>query len=324
MPRVARKSRPLTYSTLLEETSQGHTIREPLFRRLEKQLGPNKKVVAFFTSFKWPVILEDPDADMLEEVLQNSSMQGKELVLLLNSPGGDALAAERIVNICRSFSKGGFSVIVPKMAKSAATMVCFGAKKIILSKTSELGPIDPQIPIRDDRGNAYKYLAAHEILESYEELMSKANRTTRRVEPYLQQLARFDARDIRSIQSAVQLSESIAVKCLREGILSRLNNAKIRAKIKPFLDPKHTKVHGPPIYYDTVRDCGLDQQVYDIKDVVWQTVWQLYVRLNYVVSNVSVGSAKIVESSEDFYQMPIPPFLQEDFNASNHGREAEP
>ena len=307
----------MTYATVLEETNQGHTIREPLFRKLEKQLGPNKKVVAFFTSFRWPVILEDPDADMLEEVLQNSDMKGKELVLIINSPGGDALAAERIVNICRSFSKGGFSAIVPKMAKSAATMVCFGAKKIIMSKTSELGPIDPQIPIRDDRGNVYKYLAAHEVLESYQELMTKANRTTRRVEPYLQQLARFDARDIRSIKSAVQLSESIAVKCLKEGIFKSLTNAKIRVKIKPFLDPKHTKVHGRPIYHDIACDCGLDPQVYDIKDPVWQTVWQLYVRLNYVVSSVSGGSAKIVESSEDYYQMPIPAFLQEGLNSSN-------
>ncbi len=215
----------MTYSSVLEETHQGHTIREPIFRKLEKQLGINKKVVCFFTSFRWPVILDDADADMLEEVLQNTDMKGKELFLLLNSPGGDALAAERIVNICRSFSGGGFSVIVPKMAKSAATMICFGAKKIIMSKTSELGPIDPQIGIRDDRGNVYKYLAAHEVLESYQELMTKANRTTGKVDPYLQQLARFDARDIRSIRSAVQLSESIAVKSLKEGIFKKFTNA---------------------------------------------------------------------------------------------------
>jgi len=169
----------------LDETNQGHATRDTLYRKLEKQLESNKKVVALFTSFTWPVAIEDPDADMLEEVLQNTDLKGKELVLLINSPGGDALAAERIVNICCSFSPNGFSVIVPKMAKSAATMVCFGAKKINMSKTSELGPVDPQIPIRDENGNIVRYLAAHEILESYEELMKKANQTTKRVEPYL-------------------------------------------------------------------------------------------------------------------------------------------
>lgn len=311
MPPTAPNSRPMTYSTVLEETNQGHATREPLFRKLEQQLGPDKvRVVALCTSFMWPVIIEDSDADMLEEVLQNTDLNGKELVLLINSPGGDALAAERIVNICRSFSTNGFSVIVPKMAKSAATMVCFGAKKIIMSKTSELGPVDPQIPIRDENGNIYKYLAAHEILESYQELMKMANQTTKRVEPYLQQLARFDARDIRSIKSAVQLGESIAVKCLRSGILKGLTDAKIRAKIKPFLDPRHTKVHGRPIYHDTTHSCGLNPQVYDLKDPIWQTVWQLYVRLNNFVSSSSTGSAKIVESSEDFFQMPVPQFLQ--------------
>jgi hypothetical protein len=150
--------------------------------------------------------------------------------------------------------------------------------------------------------------------------MVKANRTTGRVDPYLQQLARFDARDIRSIKSAVQLSESIAVKSLKEGIFKKLTNSKIRTKIKPFLDPKHTKVHGRPIYYDSVRDCGLNPHVYGIKDPVWQTVWQLYVRLNHVVTSVSVGSAKIIESSGDFYQMPIPQYLLSDFATSKSRR----
>jgi ClpP class serine protease len=128
-------------------------------------------------------------------------------MLLLNCPGGDALAAERIVNICRSFSKDGkFSVIVPKMAKSAATMVCLGAQSIDMSKTSELGPIDPQIKVSEG-----VYYAAHEIIESYNDLIRKANTTKGKVDPYLQQLYRFDATQIRWIRSAQDLSKSIAV-----------------------------------------------------------------------------------------------------------------
>ena len=103
--------------------------------------------MSFFTSFAFPVGIADEDADMLEDVLRAALGQEDELVLMINSPGGDLLAAERIVNICRSHSANGqYAVIVPKMAKSAATMISLGAREIMMSQTSELGPIDPQIP----------------------------------------------------------------------------------------------------------------------------------------------------------------------------------
>lgn len=146
-----------TFQTLLEEVHQGHSIRRNLYTQLEHALdsetNSRHRVVAFFTSFTFPVLLSDGDADILEEVLQNSDMKDRQLMLLLNSPGGDALAAERIINICRNYgTRDDFSVIVPKMAKSAGTMVCLGAKDIGMSRTSELGPIDPQILIKDENG----------------------------------------------------------------------------------------------------------------------------------------------------------------------------
>lgn len=306
---MAQDSTPATYGRLMEEVNQGHSVRKGLYQALESELGQNRKVIAFFTSPVFPVMIEDQDADMLEEVLHNSRMNGTtELILILNSPGGDALSAERIVNICRNFGNGNFSVIIPKMAKSAATMICLGASKICMGKTSELGPIDPQIPVEDEKGHATRHLAAHEIIESYQELIEKANKTKGRLEPFLQQLARFDARDIRKIRSAQQLSESIAITCLQNCVFKGLSSSKIKAKIKPFLDPRQTKVHGRPIYYDLAQKCGLNVEVYELNSPIWQLVWQLYIRLNHVVSN-SIG--KIIESSDSSFTAPVPPFSVE-------------
>ena len=135
MPRTIR---PMTYSHLLDEVNQSHRVRRYLYHAIEKELGRDTKVIALFTSFVFPVMLQDQDADMLEELLHNSGVKEGKLVLILNSPGGEALPAERIVNICRSFSGDKFSVIIPKMAKSAATMICFGAHEIGMSKNSTL------------------------------------------------------------------------------------------------------------------------------------------------------------------------------------------
>ena len=235
---------------------------------------------------------------MLEEVLNNSNLENKKLLLILNSPGGDALAAERIVNVCRSYSNGSFYVIVPKMAKSAATMICLGASKIAMSKTSELGPIDPQILINDESGKPIRYQAAHEVIESYNDLMTKANKTKGRIEPFLQQLARYDARDIRGILSAQKLSESIAIRLLKSSILSGSSDVQIKTKIKPFLDPTHTTVHGRPIYYDLAKSCDLNIKIFENNSTLWKTVWQLYVRMNFLTTETA---SKAIETSEDSY-----------------------
>ena len=60
---------------------------------------------------------------------------------MINSPGGSGLAAERMINVLRSYSGiGEYWAIVPAKAKSAATMVCLGASKILMGPASELGP----------------------------------------------------------------------------------------------------------------------------------------------------------------------------------------
>jgi hypothetical protein len=284
---------------VLEEAQQGHVIRVPIYKELQHALGGNCRIVAYFATFNYLGLLDDGDADMLEEILQNAIMEpGQELILFMSSPGGSAVAAERIVNIFRTYGGGHFSVIVPKMAKSAATMVCLGARQIHMSSTSELGPIDPQILIHDASGKPSKYLAAHEIIESYNELMAKANRSSGNLEPFLQQLQRFDARDVRAIRSAQELSENIAVNCLKHDSLKGFSQKQIKDKLKPFLKPRYTTVHERPIYHATASRCGLDIKLHDVKDPVWRIVWKLYIRLSYMVRR---HAPKIIETTEDSF-----------------------
>lgn len=68
----------------------------------------------------------------------------KPLLLVLHSPGGKIEQAYLISKCCRSFSDG-FIVVVPRQAKSAATLIALGADEIHMGPVSELGPIDPQI-----------------------------------------------------------------------------------------------------------------------------------------------------------------------------------
>ena len=153
-----------------EEQYQGHGTRRSLYRRLERIL--ELPVISFFTSFVYPVMVEDHDADMLEGVLQKCDLP-KGFALLLSSPGGSALAAERLINICRSYSgTGRYFTIVPATAKSAATMICLGASRIIMGKTSELGTVDPQMVVEEN--GKVRWLLLYTLVKSYEGFFAKA------------------------------------------------------------------------------------------------------------------------------------------------------
>ena len=55
-----------------EEQYQGHSTRRHLYVELEKMMG--KPIISFFTSFRYPVMIEDSDADMIEGIFQKSDL----------------------------------------------------------------------------------------------------------------------------------------------------------------------------------------------------------------------------------------------------------
>lgn len=254
-------------------------------------------VISFFTSFKYPVMIEDDDVDMLEGVLQKCNLSDG-FYLLLNSPGGDGLAAERIINICRSHSKTDeYKVIVPGKAKSAATMICLGASEIIMRKTAELGPVDPQIVLENKRFSVYN------LVKSYKELFKKAVAEDGNLEPYLQQLDKYDAREIEEYKSACSLSRDIVIKALKTGMLHTMDKSEIEEYIEIFLNPEEVKVHGRPIYADDVEICGLNVDTKDSEDEFWDIIYELYYRLNTAVSNNHI--TKLIESEDYSFQASI-------------------
>lgn len=282
----------LVIQKVSEEQHQAHATRRHLYPELEKELGI--PVVSFFTSFVYPVAIEDNDADMLEGVLQKCDLS-RGFALLLSSPGGSGLAAERIINVCRSYSgTGKYSVIVPGKAKSAATMICLGASKIIMGRTSELGTIDPQIVVKEN--GQVKWFSVYNIIKSYEDLFEKAVKEKGNLQPYLQQLANYDAREIEEFKSALLLSEDIAIKTLKTGMLPNLSEKKIRGRIKIFLTPEKVRVHGRPIYAQDAQKCNLKVEVRGPIEEFWRNIYEIYVRLNHYVSTNNV--AKCIECSD--------------------------
>jgi hypothetical protein len=84
------------YERIDNERRQRPATRRPLFRTISKALS-GRAIVTFFTSFGYPVAIDDGDADMLQSVLQQTDLR-RGLALMINSRGGDPLPAERTVS----------------------------------------------------------------------------------------------------------------------------------------------------------------------------------------------------------------------------------
>lgn len=95
------------------------------------------------------ISITDEDIQGLMEVIHG--LYGKNLDLILHSPGGSPEAASAIVSYLRS-KFDDIRVIIPHAAMSAATMVACASNRIVMGRHSFIGPIDPQFIIQTPLG----------------------------------------------------------------------------------------------------------------------------------------------------------------------------
>ena len=72
------------------------------------------------------------------------------LAVVLTTPGGQAEAVEKLVEVARHHFNL-LHCVVPIAAMSGGTIFCMAADKIYMDYSSSLGPIDPQVLDRDGR-----------------------------------------------------------------------------------------------------------------------------------------------------------------------------
>lgn len=107
------------------------------------------------------------------EQLAHGSEKKETLSVCLTTPGGQAEVVEKLVEIVR-YHYCRVYFIVPDAALSAGTIFCMSGDRIYMDYSSSLGPIDPQVPDKED-----KYLVpALGYLDKVEELVEKSRQNT--------------------------------------------------------------------------------------------------------------------------------------------------
>lgn len=126
---------PVTRTPLFTAQHSERYARQDLVRRYQERTGANL-VVMIDQIF--------PDNMTYLEELLNPLDPSRPLHMLLASPGGDGETAIRIVRSLQARCSD-LTIILPDMAKSAATILCLGADRIVFGPGGDLGPVDPQM-----------------------------------------------------------------------------------------------------------------------------------------------------------------------------------
>jgi hypothetical protein len=155
-------------STSVDAANTDRRKRQILLKKLESGNPQPRRVVLYYSRLEKELSHHDilPFASMLRSVGPTPNLD-----LIIHSPGGDGLAAEKILDLCRKYCTGTLRVAVPLYAKSAATLIALGADEILRGETSELGPIDAQLYIIQD--NSPHQVSADHYLRARDDAIRK-------------------------------------------------------------------------------------------------------------------------------------------------------
>jgi hypothetical protein len=170
----------------------------------------------------------------------------EELDLILHTPGGDIQATKMIVHALRKRYKH-IRVIVPITAMSAGTMIALSADEIILTDSSNLGPIDPQIYLK----SIDSFIPANEIdnvvNNAKKEIASKKN-----INYWGFELNKYPAAIHQMCLNTIKQSKLMTREWLKNGMLRGEKNAEQSAIDieKYFSNYQNHLTHGNHLTYD--------------------------------------------------------------------------
>ena len=100
------------------------------------------------------------------------SRRFEELDLVIHSGGGDIDVAYQIVQLIRQHTQR-MNACVPLYAKSAATLWCLAADRIVMDECAELGPLDTQV-LEQKSGGKIEFVSALNPFKALEQLQRES------------------------------------------------------------------------------------------------------------------------------------------------------
>lgn len=254
-----------TQSPFFRATEAARYERQALIRQYEADT--QRTLIVFWGPIEPPVIT--PFADAVGDIRQKDPLD-----LMLTSLGGDGETAIRMASMCHA-EREDFRVIVPDTAASAATLLAIAAESIVMSNTSALGPVDPQVllPARD------RFFPAKEILKIVDDLDARTQTSPQAFELYSALLADIDAVVYQTAKAAIGRTDELVPEVLR---LRRPPPAEktVKAITKSL---QSSAVHSATIGHSRAAELGLPTEYLAPQSPTWDTLWRLHAHYAYLL-----------------------------------------
>lgn len=209
---------------------------------------------------------------LLEELLFDIDGTGP-VHLMIAAPGGDGETAIRMVRSIQARCTE-LTMIVPDLAKSAATLLCLGADKILMGPAGDLGPVDSQFLLDGKQG----FIGAKEIVSAVEKAEAAVKSAPDTVGLYAALLESVDMLIVEQARSAMArdvLLVQEALSCAHGRTAKDIKNLAEKLK-KPLI--QEAKAHESVFSSEDAKRLGLPVVAADPRSEQWQLIWSLWTR----------------------------------------------
>lgn len=207
-------------------------------------------------------------ADLVHDVEEESDLD-----VMITTYGGDPDAALRIAYLLRkAVLQGRLTAVIPDAAKSAGTILGVGMDAIIMSDTSELGPVDPQINIPAANGTEVRR-PAMAYIAAYEDAITRAAAADATAPVWEEIRLLFDPTTLTLCRQAVARTRDYIELLLRERKQPGTTFTQVAGNL---LVPSRNSTHGSVITADEANTIGLDVECLSRGSHLWQAYWRLY------------------------------------------------
>lgn len=216
-------------------------------------------------------------------------LSGKELDIILHSPGGSLNSADQIVQYLRRKYKH-IRVIVPQNAMSAATMVACAADEIVMGKHSALGPTDPMMVVTPNQPP----VPAQSILNEFERAKNEVFENPQVIPLWITRLSNWPPGLLTECEKAIELSEEKVAEWLKNYMFKGEGGEKANEIAKYLSNSSLHKTHGRPLGIDVLKDQGLEIMALEDDPNLQEKV--LYVFHAITVTFETTNCVKMVEN----------------------------
>jgi len=224
--------------------------------------------------------LDRRGVDVVFDIIRNPQFQEEckkfenpnDVDVIIDSFGGDADAAYHMAKLIDNHFSGNIKYVVPRFAKSAATLMVCGGNKIVMGETSELGPLDPQI--RQDDGTYISAKAVQATLELIKKHLDKEDKHGLELATIL--ASRINPLVLGQYESSID----IAKEYQRELLQLRMFKGSKKADVDKIVDrfatgyTHHSRVISCKEAGDIFGDTNVEILTSDSKE--WNLIWEFY------------------------------------------------